>query len=376
MIAKLKAHKPDYILAIMVFVLIVFGLIMVSSASVVESYENTGDTYYYFKHQLLYGVVFGMVGLIIFSRINYNFWKKISFFLLILSIVLLIVVLFFGREIGGSRSWFYIGSFSVQPTELVKLFMVIYLASWLEKRQDKLKSFSEGFMPFLLLVVLIAVLIVLQPDLGTLSIILLVAVVLYFVAGASLAYMALLFGGSVLALFGLIKIFSHAASRFTAFLHPELDPQGIGYQINQALLAIGSGGILGLGLGASRQKYNYLPEATSDSIFAVVGEELGFIFSIILVILFVVVALRGFKIALNSPDLFSRLVATGITTWIIFQAFINIAGILNIIPLTGIPLPFISYGGSAMIVTLAGIGLLLNISRYTKENQEIKRIGR
>ncbi|MFC1721800.1 putative lipid II flippase FtsW [Patescibacteria group bacterium] len=362
-----KPHRPDYLLSIVVFILVVFGLIMVSSASVVQSFENTGDTYYYFKHQLIWGVIFGMIAMFVFSRISYDRYKKLGAVMLVTTFILLILVLIFGRELGGSRSWIFIGSFSFQPTEFVKLLFVLYLAVWLEKRHAKLTSFREGFLPFLVLLAAIAVLVALQPDLGTLSVILLTAVIVYFVAGGALKHIVALIVMSGAGLFGLIKMFPHAATRFTAFLHPELDPQGIGYQINQALLAIGSGGIIGLGLGNSRQKFNYLPEASGDSIFAIIGEELGFIWAVLLILLFVFVAYRGFQIARHTDDLFGKLVAVGITSWIVFQAFINLAGILNLIPFTGIPLPFISYGGSSMLATLIAVGILLNISRYTKE---------
>jgi len=362
-----KPHLPDYLLSIAVFALVVFGLIMVSSASVVQSYENTGDTYYYFKHQLIYGVIFGLIAMFVFSRIPYEKYKKLGLIMLVVTFILLILVLIFGQTLGGSRSWIIIGGFSFQPTEFVKLLFVIYLAVWLEKRRDKLQSFREGFLPFLVLLGAISLLVLLQPDIGTLAVIMLTAIVVYYIAGGALKHILALIAITAAGLFSAIKMFPHAATRFTAFLHPELDPQGIGYQINQALLAIGSGGIIGLGLGNSRQKFNYLPEASGDSIFAIIGEELGFIWALLLILLFVFIAYRGFQIARRTDDVFGKLVAVGITSWIIFQAFINLAGILNLIPFTGLPLPLISYGGSAMLATLIAIGILLNISRYTKE---------
>ncbi|EKD49829.1 MAG: hypothetical protein ACD_63C00036G0001 [uncultured bacterium] len=366
---RIKSHKPDYLVNILVFILVVFGLVMVSSASVVQSFENTGDTYYYFKHQLIWGVIFGLIAMFAASRVYYGYWRKVGALLLVIMFILLIAVLILGREMGGSRSWIVLGSLSFQPAEFVKLMFVIYLAVWFEKRRKKLKSFQEGFVPFLFLLVAVAVLIVLQPDLGTLSVILLTAVVVFYVSGAKIGHIGTILGASILGLFALMKIFPHAATRFTAFMHPELDPQGIGYQINQALLAIGSGGVFGLGLGNSRQKFNYLPEASGDSIFAIVGEELGFIWAILLIVIFVVIAYKGFQIAKRSSDVFGKLIAVGITTWIVFQAFINIAGILNLIPFTGIPLPFISYGGSSMFATLLAMGVLSNISRYTKQDR-------
>ncbi len=374
--SRIKPHKPDYFLSIVVFILVVFGLIMVSSASVVQSFEKTGDIHYYFTHQLVWGVILGMAAMLIFMRIPYEKYKKFGGPILIVTFALLIIVLFFGVELGGSKSWIFIGGLSFQPTEFVKLLFVVYLAVWLEKRQSKLTNFKEGFLPFLILIGAISFLIALQPDLGTLSVILLTAVVVYFVAGGSIKHIIGLAALSVAGLFALMKLFPHAATRFNAFLHPELDPQGIGYQINQALLAIGSGGIIGLGLGNSRQKFNYLPEASGDAIFAIIGEELGFVWCIILIVLFAIIAYRGFQIARRTDNTFGKLIAVGITSWIVFQAFINIAGILSMIPFTGIPLPFISYGGSSMLAILIAVGILLNISRYTKEPRQSKAPAR
>lgn len=368
-----KPHKPDYFLSIVIFILVVVGLVMVSSASVVQSYENTGDAYHYFQHQLVYGVIIGLIAMFIFTRIPYEKYKKLGALMLGAIFVLLILVLIMGREFGGSRSWIFIGDFSFQPTELIKLLFVLYLAVWFEKRQRKVQSFREGFLPFVVLLAAVAMFIALQPDLGTMGVILLTAVVVFYEAGGKISHILTLLAASVAGLFVMVQMFPHAASRFSTFLHPELDPQGIGYQINQAVLALGSGGIFGLGLGNSRQKFNYLPEASGDSIFAILGEELGFVFALILIILFVVVAICGFKIARGTEDLFGKLVAVGITAWIVFQAFFNIAGITNLIPFSGVPLPLISYGGSAMLVTLIAVGILLNISRYTRETARGER---
>jgi cell division protein FtsW len=371
-----KPHHPDYLLSIAVFALVVFGLIMVSSASVVQSFENTGDTYFYFKRQLLWGVTFGLIAMFVFSKISDEKYKKLGLPMLIVTFVLLVAVLIFGRQLGGSKSWIFIGNISFQPTEIVKLLFVIYLAVWLEKRRAKLHSFREGFWPFLVLLGAVAILVMLQPDIGTLAVIMITAIVVYFVAGGAWKHILALLGVAAAGLLAAVKIFPHAASRFTAFLHPELDPQGIGYQINQALLAIGSGGIIGLGLGNSRQKFNYLPEASGDAIFAIIGEELGFIWAVLLILLLVFVAYRGYQIARRTDNTFGKLVAVGITTWIIIQAFINIAGVLNLIPFTGLPLPFISYGGSAMVSTLIAVGILLNISCYTKMAKTGTRLSR
>jgi cell division protein FtsW len=372
---KPKAHRPDYVVAIIIFMLLVFGLIVLSSASAVQSFENFGTNYYYFKHQLFYGVAFGLIGAIVASKIPYWFWKRYALIGIILTIVLLVMVFIpgIGFEHGGARRWILLGPFSLQPTEIVKLAMILYLAAWLEKKGKEVKDLKYGFLPFITILSVIAVLVLLQPDAGTLGVILTVSVVMYFIAGASISHLGIIGAGLIGLFFLLIKIAPYRLARFTVFLDPGSDTQGIGYQINQALISVGSGGILGLGLGKSRQKYNYLPEATGDSIFAIVSEELGLIGAVAVVVLFLVFLYRGIRIAKHAPNDFSRLVAVGITVWITFQAFVNIAAIISLIPLTGIPLPFISYGGSALVFSLVGVGILLNISRYTVETHSRHR---
>jgi cell division protein FtsW len=244
--------------------------------------------------------------------------------------------------------------------------MIIYLAAWLQGRGTKIKDLKQGLIPFLMILGFTAFLIISQPDIGTLGVIVMISLIMFYVAGAPLKYIiGILLGG--LAMVGLlIKLEPYRMNRLTAFLDPSVDPQGISYQINQALLAVGSGGIFGLGLGHSRQKFNYLPEPVGDSIFAIISEELGLIGASMLVCFFIAFALRGFRIARFAPDEFSRLVAVGITSWVVFQALVNIMSILKLMPLTGIPLPFISYGSTSLVFTLVGIGILLNISKYAK----------
>lgn len=360
--------KYDKILLATVFLLSVFGLIMISSASVVVSYNNFGYNHYYLFHQLVYGFIPGMILLFLFQKIDYHIFKKYALIFLILTIVLLFLVFVpsFGYDLKGANRWINIGDFSFQPSEIAKLTFILYLAAWLERKGKDIKNFSEMLVPFVILIIVVAVPLIMQPDVGTLSVIILTAVIIYFIAGARLSHIFILGLGGVAALFALIKIAPYRADRLMVFLHPEIDPQGIGYQINQALLALGSGGFLGLGFGHSRQKFDYLPEPIGDSIFAVTGEETGFVGLMILMALFLIFAMRGFKIAGQSPDNFGRFTAVGITSWIIFQALINMAAITSLIPLTGIPLPFISYGGSALIVSLTAAGILLNISKYNR----------
>jgi len=369
MYGNTKPHKPDYILMITVFALIIFGLVMISSISVPLSQEKFGEPYHYFNHQIINGVLIGLIFWWIVQKIHYQRWKKFAFPALLLTFFLLILVFVpgIGYGHGGADRWIEFGSLSFQPSELCKLAFILYLAAWLEKKNRDLKDFSEGFLPFVAVVAFIAGLLILQPDVGTLGIIAMIALTIYFVAGAKLRYIGLLIAMGFASLWVIIKIAPYRMNRLTSFLNPEIDPQGISYQINQALLAIGSGGFLGRGLGYSRQKFLYLPEPIGDSIFAIISEELGFIGGFILIVLFSILAVRGFKIAARAPDVFGKLAATGITSWFVFQAFINIAAITALIPLTGIPLPFISYGGSALVVSLIGVGILLNISKYTKK---------
>lgn len=358
--------KSDQILLYTIFALLAFGLIMIASAGIAYSRTRFGDSYFFFKRQLL-GVSIGLIVLYLTQRINYKFWKKISFPMFVASIALLILVFIpgIGSKIYGANRWIQIGAFSFQPAEMLKLSLIIYLAAWLESRGERIKDFFEGLVPFLTIIALVSFLLIKQPDVGTLGVVISIAISVFFVSGSKISHIFLMMSGGLAALYILIKTESYRMNRLLVFLHPELDPRGIGYQINQALLAIGSGGILGVGLGHSMQKFNYLPEPVGDSIFAIIGEELGMIGCLILIALFVIVAMRGLRIAKSAPDVFAKLAATGITAWIFFQAFINISAITGLIPLTGIPLPFISYGGTSIIFLMAGIGILLNISKHT-----------
>lgn len=365
--SKLEKRGINKNLLFVVLLLIAFGLAMIASAGIAYSRSRFGDSYYFFKHQFFYGVLPGFFILYITQKINYNFWKKIAFPFFILSIILLILVFVpgVGSKVYGASRWLQLGPFSFQPSEMLKLSIIIYLSAWLESRTEKVKDFYEGLIPFLAIVGVVSFLLEKQPDMGTLGVIIFIAMSIFFISGARLSHMFLIFISGFAALGLLIKFESYRMDRFLVFLHPELDPRGIGYQINQALLAIGSGGIFGVGLGHSLQKFNYLPEPVGDSIFAIIGEELGMVGILILILLFLALAVIGFRIAKNAPDRFSQLAAVGITSWITFQAFINISAISGLIPLTGIPLPFISYGGTSLVFLLAGIGVMLNISKQT-----------
>jgi len=360
--------KSDPVLLSIILILLVFGLVMISSAGIIFSNVRFGDEYHLFKRHFIFGIVIGLPSMYLVSRIHYSFWKKIAlpFFVATLTLLTLVLVSGIGVSYQGASRWINLGPISFQPTEIAKIAIIVYLAAWLMNRGDKLKDFKEGLIPFLMILGSMAFLIIAQPDIGTLGVIVMISLIMFFVAGAPVKYiMGIIMGGLALVAL-LIKLEPYRMNRLTAFLDPSVDPQGISYQINQALLAVGSGGIFGVGLGQSRQKFNYLPEPVGDSIFAIISEELGMIGASILLCFFVAFALRGYRIARYAPDNFSRLVAVGITSWIVFQALVNIMSILKLMPLTGIPLPFISYGSTSLVFTLVGIGILLNISKHAK----------
>lgn len=365
----MKGHQPDYILIVILFIVIIFGLVILSSASVVISQDIFGQSYYFLKHQLLYSLPLGLLCFFVAQKIHYKYWQKFAFPLIILSLILLALVFVpgIGYGYGEAKRWIALGPFSLQPIELTKLSFILYLAALLSKKREiNDQVIKESFIPFLAVLGIIGCLVLYQPNLSALVIIILMAGFIYFLAGIKISYLLAMAGLASVAFFALIKTAAYRVHRLTVFLHPELDPQGIGYQINQALLAIGSGGLFGLGLGHSVQKWKYLPEAVSDSIFAIAAEELGLIGASLIIILFILLAWRGLKIARNAPDRFGYLLAGGIISWLFLQAFVNIAAISGLIPLTGMPLPFISYGGSAIVVSLAGMGILVSVSKYTK----------
>ena len=365
--ANLKpADRP---LMITTFALVVFGLVMIFSAGVALSLNEFGEPYYYFYHQLFYGIIPGLIVWVVAQNIHYSKWERWSFIFFGITLILLVMVFIpgIGQAHKGAARWIYLGPINFQPTELAKLSIILYLAAWLSKRREKVQSFTEGFIPFVAVLVVLGILIIQQPDIGTLGMIVIIATAVFFLAHGRISHLMLLGASGIMFLWMLIKIAPYRMARLTVFLDPSTDPQGIGYQINQALIAIGSGGILGTGLGHGRQKFLYLPEPIGDSIYAIICEELGLIGGLAILILFLIIGWRGIKIAKGAPDFFSRLVAGGITVWLVFQAFINIAAITSLIPLTGIPLPFVSYGSSALIVSLLASGILLNISKYRED---------
>lgn len=362
---KTRKHHQDYWLSLAIFALIAFGLIMIYSVSKYYSLQITNDVtdkYYLIKQLQWLGV--GIVVWIVFQNIDYRVWQQKSSVLFYLTFILLLLPLLpFGHGGGSGARWFGFGIFQLQPSEVAKLTLILYLSSWFSKRGESIKEVSKIFVPFICVLSVIALLMLVQKDLGTLAVIISIAAVMFVMTGAPL--FQLLSGGglAVFLLWLSIKIEPYRMERFLTFLNPEANNLGSGYHIQNALIAIGSGGLWGLGFGQSKQKYLYLPEAHTDSIFAITCEELGLIRSALIVFVFVLIAQRGYKIALRSQDPFARLVAVGITTWILFQTLINIGAMLSLLPLTGIPLPFISYGGSSLVILLVAVGILVNISK-------------
>ncbi len=368
MARKKTQLKIDYTLLSIVLGLLAYGLIVLYSASTVQSFQNFGNTSHYIVHQILYGALLGLLGMYVCYRIDYHFWQKHLPVLIFLALFLLALVKVphIGFSAGGASRWVHFGPLLFQPAELAKLVIILYLASWADKKRGSLNDFYFGVLPSLCIIGLFAGLIIIEPDFGTMLVLLLVAFFLLFTAGINWKYF---FYGSLSAVLGLyliIKIEPYRVRRLTTFFNPGVDPKGISYQINQALLAIGSGSLWGFGYGLSRQKHNYLPEVMNDSIFAVMAEELGFFRVLAALLLFVAFTVKGFKIAKDAPDTFGRMVAFGITSWITLQALINLGAMVNILPLTGIPLPFFSYGSTALIANLAAVGILLNISSASR----------
>jgi cell division protein FtsW len=365
----MRKPQVDIVLLALVGGLTAFGLVMLASATGPTGFQRFGDTYHFLKRQVLFGAIPGAVLLFLCARLPVGRWRSLAPYMLPAALGLLALGFIPGlRASYGSGSWITVFGVSFQPSEIAKLLLILYFAWWLARRdREQLRSFWEGFLPFAVSVGIVIGVMMLQSDLGTTAIMVAFLLAMYVAAGAPLAHLAaLLAAGFALFLF-FIRIAPYRADRLKIFLRPDLDPQGVGYHINQAMLAIGTGGWLGLGLGKSRQKYQYLPEVAGDSIFAVVSEELGFLISTALIFAFVALVLRGLRVADRAEDAFARYVAVGISAWIGFQAILNVSAMVGLMPLTGVPLPFISHGGSAMVANLAAVGVLLSISSGGRE---------
>lgn len=346
--------------------LVLFGLFILTSASLGLSAEKFQEPYYYISHQIVFGLVPGIFLLLFTSRFNYRRWRNLSLLLIIFAVGLMVLVFvpYVSFYHGGARRWLSFRSISFQPSEFLKFAFVLYLASWLEVRFKQITSFKFGFLPFLIMSGFVASFLIFQPDIGTLLVLLLTVFSLFFISGGRLKQIALCAFLGIFVFSALIFLEPYRLSRIMVFLNHSYDTSGAGYQINQALVAIGSGGIFGKGFGLSFHKFGFLPELLGDSIFAVFAEELGFLGGIALLALFLFIFLRGIYIVKRAPDDFGYLLGAGILLAIIYQVLINIAAISGLIPLTGIPLSFISYGGSALAIMMGEIGILLNISKH------------
>ena len=360
------AGKVDAWLLIIVLTLLCIGIVMVYSASAFQAAREQGDASYYFQRELMWTIL-GTVAMLLTLRVDYRQWRRFSLVGMLIILPLLVIVLKFGVNVYGASRWLSLGSFfAFEPSELTKLVLALYIADWLARKGDQVGTFLYGLAPFIILVGIVLGLVLLENDLGTAIIIAGFATAMFFTAGANITQflLAMACGGVIF----LKEAFSsYRFYRIAGFVNPFKDITGINLQLYQALLALGSGGWFGLGLGNSRQKTGYLPFPYTDSIFPIIGEELGFVGSAVIVILFLFLAFRGFRLARRTPDLYGALLATGITTWLVLQAMINIGANTGTIPYTGVPLPFISFGGSSLVVSLAAVGVLLNISRYIQE---------
>lgn len=366
---KFSNNPIDYILLITVLLLLSLGLIMVLSASSPTALSESGNSYTYFIKQGIFAII-GLFLMVIISKIDYRIYKKFYLIGYIVAIVLLILVVLIGKEVNGAKRWIGVTeSLSFQPSEIVKILMIIFYAAILTKNREKLGKFFKGFGLHFLYIVPIAGLLMLEPHFSATMVIIGIVIVMMILAGCKLGQVIL--SGVVVGVPALIFIVikaSYRLKRVTAFLDPWSDKLGDGWQVVQSLYAIGSGGLFGLGLGQSKQKYLYLPEPQNDFIFSVLAEELGFAGCLFVIILFAILIWRGILAAMKAPDMFGSLVAIGITSLIAIQTIINIAVVTSSMPATGMPLPFFSYGGTALLILLCEIGILLNISRAGNRN--------
>lgn len=372
--ARLKTGQPDYLIMGAVGVLVVLGIIAVYSSSFALGLLEFGDANYFVVRQAAFAVIGATIAWLLMKS-DYRQLRVVSPLLMLAAIVGLVAVLLpgIGVERNGATRWIAVGGPipPVQPSELAKLALVIYVSAWLAGRGEHIKAFWTGFFPFVLLVGFVAGLIMMEPDMGTTIVIVLTTMTLMFVAGASLTHVAAAASIAGVVAGMLVLTGDYRADRVFAFIQAEDDPSGRGFHTLQLLIALGSGGWDGLGLGASRQKFFYVPGAHTDGIFAIIGEELGFIGAAAVIVLFAVVMVRGFRVVFRARDEFGSLLAVGIVSWIGYQAIINVGGITRTMPLTGIPLPFVSYGGSALIAMLAATGILLSISRYAVDGNAV-----
>lgn len=362
-------HRPDHMLLVAFFCLTIFGLFALASASSDLGKIRFDDAYYYLKRQLMLGLGVGIMGFFLGYIVYYKNYKRWALFLLVANVIALTLVLLspLGVTFGGSARWLLIGSFFFQPSEILKIVFVIYLAAWLSQaeKSHRTKKFGSGFLPFILLSGFIGALLLAEPATSTVIIVLFAALIMYFMSGARFAYIGLAVALAMTAITFLIYLTPYRLERLTAYLTPNADPEGASFHINQALITLGAGGLTGVGFGKSTNKHIYLPEPFGDSIFVIIGKELGFIGASILITFFFVIVLRSFLISRNIRDEFGKLLLLGFAAIIGIQAFVNIAALSGLIPLTGVTLPFVSYGSSSLATFMTMAGIMVNISRYS-----------
>lgn len=360
----------DRILLSLVIILVVGGFLIFSSASLGLLAREGAQFSSVALSQFLFGIIGGSIALFLTSQMHYRIWRKYAFYIFIAALIMtaLVFVPGIGFEHAGARRWLDIGPFSLQPAEFLKIAFVIYMATWLSGMHRQLHSITKGILPFAGILGAVGILMLLQPDTDTYAIMAMAAIAMFITAGGRIRDVALLglAGIAVLAVLAFAR--PYVMDRIMTFVNPTTDPLGSGYQINQSLIAIGSGNIFGRGFGQSVQKFDYLPEPIGDSIFAVFSEEFGFVGALALVFIFAAFTFRGFRIATHAPDLFGMLLVVGIMTLIVTQAFLNIAAMVALAPLSGLPLPFISHGGTALLATLGAVGIVLNVSKYQKRS--------
>ncbi|WP_134684582.1 stage V sporulation protein E [Brevibacillus migulae] len=356
---------PDFIIIFATLLLLGIGVVMVYSASAIYAQKEFNDPYYFAKRQMIFALL-GITSMYVMMNIDYWIWKKWAKTGYMISIGLLVLVLLIGIEVNGSKSWLGLGSFGIQPGEFAKFGVAAFLAKWLSDNQKQIVLFRKGLMVSLSIPIACFGLIMLQPDLGTGVVLTGMAVVMIFAAGARISHFVGLGMVGVAGFVGLVLSAPYRIKRITSFLDPWSDPLGTGYQIIQSLYAIGPGGLLGLGLGQSRQKHLYLPEPYNDFIFSIIAEELGFVGGTFVLLLFLLLLWRGMRVAITAPDLYGNLLALAIISMIAIQVVINVGVVTGTFPVTGITLPFLSYGGSSLTLMLTGVGVLLNISRFSR----------
>jgi cell division protein FtsW len=359
-------NQPDGVLIGALVTLLFFGTLVQFSASYAVGIRNDLGGLYFLKRQL-FAACFGIVVLVVGASVDYRTWRRFSVPAMAVTLILLLVVLPLGLTVSGARRWFNLGPVQVQPSEMMKLVLILYMADLLDRKGARIRHFFNGAVPFAITLSVILFLIMLEPDLGTATVIAVIGISVFLIAGADIRQIGLFLVSGVGAFALLAFAAPYRRERLLLFLHPERDLRDAGWQLWQARIALGNGGEFGLGLGASRQKFSWLPAAHTDAIYAVLGEELGLIGCALVLGLFAVIAVRGYRAALRAPDRFGGIMATGITTWVVFQSVINIGGVTTAIPFTGVPLPFFSYGGSALVVTMGAMGILINISRHGTE---------